>query len=544
MMFTKNVLRSRLMDKFNNLAFKSIVTETFIGALPLSDLDKRDKAKLTDYSFSILESLGGYNLLLDAMKNSTNEYNKAFLNEINDICNSVATEASDRIIKNAIDGDEDDPDTVDKAKLSKDEKMSFFNKVKSSDITGVSEEIKQKVIDVISDEKLAYQTEKAIKDDINNELHKDMNGTDNLTDDDDDYSEDDDSDFDDNGNTDNLTDDNSDGDVSNLTGESFLTFESLLDIIGGKNSVRNHKSVFSTLQSACVESLIHLKNNYEPLNGTLMKDMTYNFYKVNPVIKTKSDMISAFESINNYTKEPQLSVITPKDVVLENSLTNTIGIYTMIETLNSLNLAVPDVHVAKDFVESNTAYESINTIKAGLLDASIKETASKFETEAIKSNNIATLNRCKNALENLISLVEKGNGSTQFITALTNAMESVDTKISSVISKNRVGEIIMESREAKNDVANMNYIYSLIGKNPNVSKINFVPTTESMVDVIAYDNASNEIRHTSLDLEYDFGSLNRTMESYLKNVVQESKFAGSKVGTFLKKDWKTFVNLK
>ena len=84
-------------NKFLTQAFESVVSSTFISAIPMSDEEKGSAVKeLRKYSNNALEAAGGYGLLIDAINTETNPHKKAFLMDINDICIATASEAAKR----------------------------------------------------------------------------------------------------------------------------------------------------------------------------------------------------------------------------------------------------------------------------------------------------------------------------------------------------------------------------------------------------------------------------------------------------------------
>jgi len=551
MLYSKGLINKRLIDKFKDLTFKSVVTEAFIRALPLSDLDREDKQKLSRYSFSVIESLGGYNLLDNAISTVTDPYQKSLLDEINNICVSTAQEAAKRVEKHT-EEDDDKSDITDKAKLTSNERNDFYEKVKSSDIEEVSEEIKNKVIDVISEEKESYEKEKALKEEINNELHRTTDGTENLEGDDGTFDSEDDDEADmGNSNTNNLEGDfggdNNDGptpDTSNLEGDN-MSLDSLIDIVSNnKFDPKEHKSVFSVLQSKAVESLLHLNDNYESIHTELMKDLTLDFYKQTPVVESLVEANSVIDNLANYMEKPQLSTLTSANMIMENALVNTIGAYTMIETLNSLNLIAPSVHNVKDFVLSDRSYESFANTKAQSVDKFVKESFITLEKDIRKSHSIKELNNYHVAIENFINTLERKEDTSNMVSEFTSLMSVVDRKIGNIVKESAIGDIDFNTIQVDRDISSLNGIYNILSKKPNADRLRFLPVSESMVDIKVIDRYGNVVGDSVLPIECDYGSLNRTMESYLKDIIPETKFKNSKLNLFMRRDGRYDINLK
>ena len=64
-MINKNILMSRLTDKFKMLTFHSIVNECFVNGLPINqaEISNDEKKALTKYSYDVLKRLGGFSVL-------------------------------------------------------------------------------------------------------------------------------------------------------------------------------------------------------------------------------------------------------------------------------------------------------------------------------------------------------------------------------------------------------------------------------------------------------------------------------------------------
>lgn len=100
----------QVYDKIRDDTFHAIVNRAFMGALPMerSDLNKESIREISKFSKAALEAAGGYSLLENAIENVTNPSQKAFLEDIRDVCEASGRMVALRVAKEA-EGSEDQP---------------------------------------------------------------------------------------------------------------------------------------------------------------------------------------------------------------------------------------------------------------------------------------------------------------------------------------------------------------------------------------------------------------------------------------------------
>ena len=93
----------QVYDKIRDDTFHAIVNRAFMGALPMdrSDLNKESIREISKFSKAALEAAGGYSLLENAIENVTNPSQKAFLEDIRDICETSGRMVALRVAKEA-----------------------------------------------------------------------------------------------------------------------------------------------------------------------------------------------------------------------------------------------------------------------------------------------------------------------------------------------------------------------------------------------------------------------------------------------------------
>ena len=84
---------SRLTDKFKVLTLHSIVNECFVNGLPInqSEISDRERKSLTKYSYDVLNTLGGFAVLENAIDVDKKSFKQnLLLGEIYNVCTEAA----------------------------------------------------------------------------------------------------------------------------------------------------------------------------------------------------------------------------------------------------------------------------------------------------------------------------------------------------------------------------------------------------------------------------------------------------------------------
>lgn len=500
--YTKGTLNNIITNKIKNMTFNAIVTETFISALPIEDINSIKKESLVKSSFNVLESLGGCAILENALKSEKDIFKKALLENINEICTEAANKTAKRVMKNYDKKDDDDKESPDevirKTKMSNDERNSFYNKVKNSDINEISAEINNKVVEVIKDEKNSYKAELELKNKINEELE-----------------------------------------------EEDKTVESLLPFITNKNDAKSHISLFSSIQSSCIESLTYKTDNYKTFQPDLIEDISLEFYGKRKESKSIDDMDNALESLLNYVKTPQLNSYCNKNTIMDVSFINAITIYTLLETLNTLNLITPSCNNVKDYILKDKSISNINADKTNSISQYAENCIKNIDKNISGSNSIIALERCKDKLNAIKESLTKGENilNIKLLNSVEDSIEKSNIKINDIKNSRIEGEVQESDKSFLRDIAEMNKISNIIGRKPMVSKIMFEPVSESSIDAIGLDCEGKTVAKSFIDLSTKYSLLNKSLESYLADVIKKSKMDNSNMDIFLKKDNKK-INLR
>ena len=217
-MINSAILSQRVHDKLEKACLTAIVTETFMQALPFTTEDVyHDAKKYINYTNSVMESLHCENMLSNAMKANSNNYNvMTYLTSVKEAIDSVVIPATQRIVMEATKNEESDINkVVDKTAFTDNEKKRLTDKCGEVNIKAISDIIKKKVVDTIKDEKEAYDAALKLKADIKDNLEESL-------------------------------------------GESAPSLEAYFDTVLKKDDPRDHISFFSRLQDTCMEALIQM----------------------------------------------------------------------------------------------------------------------------------------------------------------------------------------------------------------------------------------------------------------------------------------------
>lgn len=438
-MINKNILEMSLIKKFKNQTLNVIVTEAFIKALPVefSELSKNDIRELTIYTKSVMESLGGYDELLE--KNTNNDvYKNYLLDNIKDTCESIAVEAAKRIVSEENSTD-NMGEIVDKAAFTKEEYTKFANNADNIGLEKISEIIKDKVINVIKAEKEAYEKE----EELNGELEDAVKDTD-------------------------------------VGGEGL---EGYLDIILDIKDSRKHVSLFSKMQDLAFEALLYSKENFEEIPYKTLRYITlensFDIFK-----NTNKDISTCLESINIIQDINEENVNTEK--VMNASMLSSIVMYTLMESLNTLNIYIPSKKEIAEFMDKK--YSSIDYVQenVNMIQNKVSNFINNIKIKTLTTTDTHTLNKnldiltsCKEAL---ISTENPKFDSCkeELCGQIDETCDAIKTKLDDKISvlKNPKELTKFEIRDKEELIAQLNKLATLFANNPMVKDIRLIIQTE------------------------------------------------------------------
>lgn len=493
-MISKNLLMSALTSKFNMLTLHSIVNECFVNGLPINkdEITNDEKAALTKYSYDVLNRLGGFSVLENAIESNANSLSKSLLlGEIYQVCTEASKEASKRICSETDCKDKDTKlnNVVDKASFTEAEYKKFANKANGIGLDEIGKLIKDKTIAVIKDEQDQYEKEEALDDELKSALDEseDFSGT---------------------------------------------STEAYVDMFLDKSAPRHHITVFSRLQEAAMEmmNIVKVENGEDAF--PIVRKVTFESF----VDGLKADMNSLDSVLESNHK---ISVEEVCDIPMENrgkmATLVSIIVYSVMETLKTMNLYCPSQNDVKSFVNKSSdklkiANEDIQHILKKAEDAiqeSAKQDFSKMKS-AVLSTKLAKLKKTDEAVQESVN-----PGDTRVINILS-ALESQINDITQVLHarnmeiKDRAAatEGYYDTVDHKNDVAQFNRINYMFGKDPNIKSIRLEVDPDgisSAINVCCVNESNNVIRRSFINMRTTCEQSDYA--KYISDLYKESKLS-------------------
>lgn len=507
-MINKGILLENLTNKMNLLTLHSIVNECFISGLPLiqSEISRNEKVALTKYSYKVLKSIDAFHALEQALETSTSLTNvqKVLLYDIYTICTEASKEAANRIVKetNCSDPKVTMNDVVDNAAFTESEYKNFMSKASNMDLDKISGIIKEKTLTVIKDEQEQYEKEEELENELKDALSDSK-------------------------------------DFSDVTTEAYM------DIVLTKSDPRKHVTVFSKLQEAAMEMMSITPVNDDIIGvidiadkvtfNSFVDDFKHTDVHFDACNESFTDMVSGNSKLINENIRPKLSLVV------------SIIVYTVMETLKTLNIYCPSRDDIKKFVSSKIDGSKIeNMTNEDILSKAsemIKKTnfidLSKVESFQL-ATELAKFKEIQETLESIISndmMPHKRNE----LYDIVSTIESYTIKIEGILNhrnsveRSKANESVSyyDKLNHENDVSQFNKVNRLYGKNPLVSEIHLKvnPATESIVDVDAVDSFGQVIKRSFMNIQAAIES-SKYFE-YLNDMYKESDLNKSDKTVFI-----------
>lgn len=497
-MVNKELLFTAVADKINRLALHSIVNECFINGLPISNdvITKHETVGLTKYSYDVLNKLGGFSVLENAMVSESLSFNqKLLLGTIYNICTEASNEVATRVVK---DTDCKEPtiklnDVVDKVSMTEEEYQKFISSARTLDIDKITDIIKEKTLTVIKDEQEQYEKEEQLGKELKDALSESKN-------------------------------------FSGASTESFM------DIVLSKQDPRHHVSVFSKLQDSAMEMMGIVKvgnDGTDPL--PIVNKVTFEGF-IETLNNPNEDFDIWYESYSGISNEEVCNV--PDEVKPKLGTLVSIIIYTIMETLKTLNLYTPSMTEIKKFVNNRvTSGDDVLKLDKEHLYEKAQEKVSESNMCDFSKVNSKELTKKLNDLKKVSELVQESakiNGDSEITVPLVYALESQIEGINEVLSSrdadNKAKAVAIEgyyeNLNRSKDIAQMNKISSLFAKNPNIKEIRLKVDPKrisSVIDVECANESMQIIKSSFINITYACES--DVYIDYISDVYKNSKLA-------------------
>lgn len=592
-MNTKLALMARaeeqVYDKIRDDTFHAIVNRAFMGALPMdrSDLNKESIREISKFSKAALEAAGGYSLLENAIENVKHPAQKAFLEDIRDICEASGRMVALRVAKEAegsedqsqggitsvepVDdngstgttedadnnipdassedptsdtGNTDDPATTD----DDDDDDETIDDVKAPDDTKPVP-LKPQVIrqgipfkDLVADAKMTdeeYERYVRMRGKLDlPEVSKLINHkvTQAMLAEKETYQMIDEA----NQKLKDAITDKADEEGDIITEDQAEEIKESVLELPLKNSPREHVSVFSKIQAAAIEAVLCERDiDINKPNADIMLDVATNYTFDIFNNKKEPTLEQTLNRLVNYKEATEAC----EDCDCRQQQLMNLGtafatiVYTFIQALYSMNLVNLTPAMAKHVCDKCGPLGDRDPRKVGHTVDDQVRAALETEGRAIRKidnvpgleSQIAQLNKFKKRLEGVTEMgIPVSSSIFAKIDSLTNEALArkarYESSLESALTPPRSSSVSNRSFEV--DMYEMNKIPNTF-RNTSVDKIVFrCNEGASLIDVVGLSNG-RAVKSTSVALESDY---NVPTASYLKMLVKSSKLADAKIG--------------
>ena len=565
----RGLVEVAVMNKIRTLAFESIVNEAFMKALPFdrSELDMTCESTLGEYTKNVIDRMGGYAALENAIINEKDPRKKILLKDIDRICTEAALKVTKRITSEETTMDTAMDEIAADAGFTKDEYHDFEKNADDLDLDKIADIVKDKVVDTLKCEKEDHARVDNVNDKLADVIKKDdEKHNEHVEDRKPDKDQGSDSEVetpdpnlgqgspDDSENTagqniptspetenpmksepsEPKKDEHGDGDESLTTAK-----ESYVRLIIGDPRKLQHRSLFNSIQQAACEQIMRTedisKMNPDVVSLRRLQKITFE----NTFSIFKKDK-SAMESLEDIALIQSAAVQNKANqnikTVMEATMIDSAIVYTMLESLHTMNLLNVGVSDARIAVESSMPFD----MKVGMaknevnreLKAATRKMASEsvltYTTESVCNEKLQSLDRISEVLHSCMENVDVG--ALKMIddrrSAIAARKKSLSAKKSTTATEGYFDKIVNERNVAQmNKVAIM---AKLIG--PRVKEIVIEQTeNDGSYDVHIMQN-NGQVTNTFITLESVACNANE-----LRRLAEKSKLHdGAAPDTYLK----------
>ena len=415
------LLTNQVRNKLTGKCIAAITTEAFINALPF---DKKELAaecnNLSQYAVNVIEKMHPETLLDRAMESTANnEKAHLYVQTLNDAIESVVSTATKRIVNESLVSDIATPEIVAQAKLNSDETEKLVAASSKSGTDAVAKLVKDTMIDVIKDEKNAYETAAKLREEVKDVIRQER---------------------------------------KDLTAELEKdALESYFNLVLAPTDAREHISVFSKMQDICMEAVIHSNEAYdgEIPYKTLEKvtlESTFPYFDLSS--RSMIDELNSALIVTESEIECGEDIECKKKKVAKTAFICTICIMTLLQTLKSMHLAKPEISDVKNFVEEPTNVKKLTNVNLSNIENKVNAVINDAKKSvAMGAYNTLELMQAKESLEKAKSFIEKipcNESNTEYTSKVINkincALEAINLP-SDVNAKPVTGHFVNRLRE-------------------------------------------------------------------------------------------------
>ena len=436
------LLSDQVRNKLTAKCVSAIVTEAFINALPFDRSEiVSESQNLGKYAINVVSKMHPETILSRASEATIHDQKQhLYVQNLREAIESVVEIATKRIVNESLTSDLTSPEIVAQAKLNSDETEKLVNASKKTGTDAVAKLVKDSMIDVIKEEKNAYETSAKLKAEVKEVIKQEGEAL-----------------------TAELSDDEA--------------LEAYFNLVLDPTDARDHISVFSRMQDVCMEAVLHSTETYEgeiPYN-TLEKitlESTFPYFDLSNRSLTEEleNALIVTESMDG-----ECDMDEKKKKVAKTAFICTVCIMTLLQTLKSMHLAKPEISDIKNFVEEPTSIKKLTNINLANIDDKVGSVVNDAKrVVAMGSYNTVELTQAKESLEKARTILEKMVVSESdmaakegIVSKINKALESFKEPKSEI--KDTTGYFTNRLREE--NLVGLEHAVKLMAKKPGVSEI-------------------------------------------------------------------------
>lgn len=571
-------LKNDLFNKFRDICFEAAMTDIARRSNPLAHSAPSARHKqIFSLVHGVLESVSGYEALTKALENDRLSIGqRLYLNRLDNLCTRIATEASERVMKNVKDEDRIEKgskeDSVDKkaedyvkaAKLSENELTEFKKSIKDIEHDNIGDIIEHKVLNTVKNERYAQLQDEMLKNKLKDEIDA-INQSESSIDEagdkikqESDFNTDNDAEVELEGKTgdsgmDELGSEegsmDEDVEPAGIDAETKEAIDSYLGRLPG-NYLLEPTSLFSTILEKSYESLMGVNDKTVLYRNAAVKIATeaigvevakpkFNVgMSTNSMLKAICNNIENFHGVNREIVKESMN----NNDLMDDALGLAIDIYATLEAFYSVGLVEPAMEGLKGFVNQNTQWSKTNGFVA--TTENMKPVTTQKETfNEVYDQVMAYTKKCNteisrcNDMDALESYVDNGNFLIRQLTTIEHvnddmlayAVESVRDVVrhaderSDVLYDTTVPKTVNYTDDAYIETFNAveSYGHKLM-ENKMVSSVKVKPVNESMVVMEGVDARGRVISSYKVPTRYGYQDCNLSQMDFVNGVIEHA----------------------
>lgn len=501
-MINRELFYSAAHNKIMDIALTVIAEEAFFSGLPyeFSELEKKEKLALHEYVSTAVEQLGGANTILKGAMEQFEKTDRAkylYTKKMYEVCTEAAAEVAARVTEELEEKSSFENALAD-TNFTEDEFRKFETSAEKLDLQDVGQIVGEKVIATIKSEQETAEAEQALTDQIN-ELSEEKNPTD-----------------------------------AESAKESF--YQLALDT----DDPRHHVSLFSKLYEVATEAMAALYP--EEANANLceftINDITFLYgldsYK-RPVsaLEALERLVNLDGAVINNGELQEVAVESLQNGSMSKSaFVAAATAYTLIETMNTLNLHTPSKTEIDKFMYTRSEYADYANKAVESFVGQAGTIFKNFERELREMNDVDSLKAYRHGVDIMETKIANIGVATEgFLQCKLDLQQQIKTVGERIDSKIKNIEAPAPARTPslqvafEQDTAALQRLYSLYGRREGVDSVKIIADNNNSknVEIQILDAMESVMTSRNITLE----GLNKPTNEYLSEILANNGFKTS-----------------